>query len=114
MKERRNESRYLCADLVRIEWQASGEDFRSEGALLEDISAFGGCVQVDHPIPLGATMLLWIRDTVFAGHVCFCVFRDYGYFVGMQFSKDTKWNSETVVPNHLTNLEELVENAAGN
>jgi hypothetical protein len=117
MTERRNESRYLCADLVRVDWLAgegnSSEDFQSEQALLEDISELGGCVQLDHPIPLGATMMISIGEAFFAGKVCYCVYRDYGYFVGMRFEDDSAWSEDTVVPQHLTSLQKLAIQAAG-
>ena len=116
MTERRNESRYLCADLVRVEWLAGKDKFMTEQALLEDISEVGGCVQMEHPVPLGSTMMITIKadgkDAFFAGHVCYCVYRDYGYFVGMRFSEDTVWNEQAVVPQHLTNLQKLALHAA--
>ena len=117
MSERRNESRYLCADLVRVDWLADGvrdedDTFRTEEAVLEDISEVGGCVQTEIPIPLGATILLSIHDAKFVGSVCYCVFRDYGYFVGIRFSDETVWSAETVIPDHLTNLQELAHQAS--
>jgi hypothetical protein len=117
MSERRNESRYLCADLVRVDWVADGatdeEDiFRTEEAVLEDISEVGGCVQTEITIPLGATIMLSIHGAKFMGNVCYCVFRDYGYFVGIRFSDETVWSAETVIPDHLTNLQELASQAS--
>lgn len=107
MTERRNESRYLCADFVRVDWLAGEDDFRSEQALLEDISEIGGCVQMEHPVPLGVTMMMFIKDAFFAGQVCYCVYRDYGYFIGVRFAEGTLWDETAVVPRHLTNLHEL-------
>jgi hypothetical protein len=107
MTERRNEGRYLCADLVRVDWLAGEDDYRTEQALLEDISEVGGCVQMDEPVQLGATIMLRIGEAFFAGHVCYCVYRDYGYFVGMRFAEDTVWTEDQVVPQHLTNLQAL-------
>ncbi len=54
-------------------------------------------------------MMIRIRrkDAFFAGSVCYCVFRDYGYFVGMRFAEDTVWNKATAAPQHLTNLQDL-------
>ncbi len=112
MTERRNQGRYLCADLIRVDWLAGEDDFHTEQALLEDISALGGCVQTEQPIPLGATIMLTIHEATFVGHVCYCVFRDYGYFVGTRFSSDSRWNEETVIPDHLTNLQALAGRAA--
>jgi hypothetical protein len=111
MSERRFESRYLCADLVKVEWfdkiDDDGHRLCTESAVLEDISEVGGCVQTENPIPLGAGIMLSIQEQYFLGHVCYCVYRDYGYFVGIRFSPDTVWNADKVVPDHLTNLHEL-------
>jgi hypothetical protein len=113
MSERRGENRYLCADLVRIDWMTGEDSFRTEEAILEDISKIGGCVQIETPIPLGSTVMLSIHDARFTGHVCYCVYRDYGYFIGIRFSDETVWSEDQVVPDHLTNLQRLGEPAAG-
>jgi hypothetical protein len=107
MNERRIESRYLCADLVQVDWMVGEDEFRTEQAVLEDISSAGGCVQLEGPVPLGATLTISIRNEVFTGYVCYCFYRDYGYFVGVRFSAETTWDANKVVPDHLTNLHEL-------
>ncbi len=126
MSERRYESRFLCADLVRVEWKADsgpgalpgagGDIFRTVEAVLEDISPMGACVQVEDRIPLGASISISAVSTprdashpaLFTGCVSYCVFRDYGYFVGVQFSNETRWSSGIFEPQHLTNLEALM------
>jgi len=117
--KRRFEGRSLCADLVRVEWLAGeveGVTPRTAEAVLEDISPLGACVQVDEFIPPGAAIsistivgLADIVETVrFTGRVAYCAYRDYGYFVGIQFSDETKWSSGVFEPQHLINLEDLV------
>jgi len=76
-------------------------------AVLEDISALGGCVQVEEQIPVHAAIRLEIGDAHFRGRVCYCVYRDYGYFVGIRFDADEEWSVETVTPRHLTSLRDL-------
>jgi hypothetical protein len=111
MIERRLESRLLCADLVTVDWlppvSAVQDNFRTVEAVLEDISALGACVQVEVPIPPGAAISISVRSTRFSGLVSYCVYRDEGYFVGIRFSKETKWSSRIFEPRHLTNLEAL-------
>jgi hypothetical protein len=107
MIERRNDSRYLCADLAQVEWLKGKED-----AILEDISELGGCVQTENPIPLGSSVMLTIHDAKFFGSVCYCFYRDYGYFVGIHFSDETVWSIDKVTPEHLTNLQAIARNAA--
>jgi hypothetical protein len=123
MNERRFENRFLCADLVRVDWMEPAGDVECttvEG-VLEDISALGACVQVEDRIPLGVSILISAnfgatsgRDArpvascttgaSFSGHVSYCEYRDYGYFIGIQFSEETRWSSGIFRPQHLTNL----------
>jgi hypothetical protein len=110
MSERRKDSRYLCADLVHVEWlqgRDDNEEFRYEEGILEDISRQGGCVQLEHPIPLGSTIVLSIHEEKFTGHVSYCFYRDFGYFIGIHFSDDKIWSVDKVAPDHLTNLRTL-------
>src|SRR5437899_12763860 len=50
MLRERCESRMLCADLVDIRWKDKSGRGHKVTALLEDISAYGACVQLDGPI----------------------------------------------------------------
>jgi hypothetical protein len=96
-------------------------DLTTVEGVLEDISALGACVQVEDRIPLGVSILISAnfgatsgRDAhpvgsgstgaSFSGHVSYCEYRDYGYFVGIQFSDETRWSSGIFQPQHLTNL----------
>jgi|SRR5579863_2530178 len=137
MIERRLESRFLCADIVKVEWKAvagpsalpgaGGYISRTVEAVLEDISALGACVQVEEPIPPGISVSISLgagneaersenaqrsRNVQLAGNVSYCVYRDYGYFVGIRFSNETRWSSGIFEPQHLTNLETLMLPAA--
>ena len=107
MNERRMESRFLCADLVKVSWFVAEGEARAVEAVLEDISHVGGSVQVEEEIPLGTEIQLTIGDWTFDGEVCYCTYRDYGYFVGIRFSDDTVWSSDQVAPQHLVNLQAL-------
>src|ERR1041385_3703148 len=108
MIERRGESRFLCADMVRVDWLAgdpagggSRVDLRTAEAVLEDISALGACVQVEERIPPGAKISISVGSGLiesspavrFSGRVSYCVYRDYGYFAGIKFSDETRWSS---------------------
>lgn len=121
MNERRYESRFLCADMVRIEWKADagpsalpgagGETLRTVEAVLEDISALGACVQLEEALPAGISVSISFgagNKGRLSGNVSYCAYRDYGYFVGIQFSNETRWSSGIFLPQHLTNLEALM------
>ena len=109
ISERRIHSRFLCAELVRVVWEDPAGDSPVQllDAVLEDISAPGACVQLEEPLEVGSTVTLMIGDAAFGGHVAYSVFRDYGYFVGIRFSDETLWSSDTVIPEHLTSLDAI-------
>ncbi|MGD1071045.1 MAG: PilZ domain-containing protein [Bryobacteraceae bacterium] len=114
MKEKRLQGRCLCAQMVQVSWaegKQAGAALHIVQAVLEDISELGGCVEVEEPIPLGAPLTLSIGDSEFLGHVCYCVFRDYGYFVGIRFLDDSVWSRDQVVPQHLIDLKNLARHA---
>ncbi len=115
MDNKRLEGRYLCADLVRLDWFVRGEsgedNLRTEQVLLEDISPLGGCVQMDEPVEPGSTVMLTVGGTPFYGYIRYCVFRDDAYFVGLRFSNETIWSAVKVTPHHLTSLRQPYERA---
>ncbi len=104
--ERRLEGRLLCADMVRVT-RIEGGRLRNMEAVLEDISPVGACVQVDEQIPLGVEVVLTAGKKGLSGVVSHCVFRDYGFFVGIHFLAETQWSCGVFVPDHLTNLQAL-------
>jgi hypothetical protein len=112
MNERRFDSRFLCADLVQVDWRAGygldgREEFRTVEAVLEDISPLGACVQVEEAIPAGAAVTISAEGKRFLGEVSYCVYRDYGFFAGIRFSEDNRWSSGVFAPQHLTDLQAL-------
>lgn len=107
MNERRNESRFLCAELIRVKWQGLGDAWQSVEAVLEDISPVGICVQVEKPIALRTPAGIVMGDREYRGDVTYCVYRDYGYFVGIRLTEDSRWSAGAFVPQHLTDLTTL-------
>jgi hypothetical protein len=135
MSERRLDDRFLCAELVTVDWvtaEAASESgsggsanraphtHRIVEAVLEDISAFGACVQVEDRIPLGAAISIAAHPggddsggARFSGYVSYCEYRDFGYFVGIRLSDQTPWSSAAFQPEHLTNLAAMSRRGAG-
>ena len=108
MMERRSESRMLCADMVELSWQDdSGKDCQAM-ALLEDISASGACLQLETPVPPGAEVQWHSPKQDFSGRVRYCVYREIGYFAGVEFQLSSKWSKKTFKPQHLLDLKRLV------
>jgi hypothetical protein len=106
-RERRLEGRFLCADVVSLTC-LEGKRVRTMEAVLEDISPLGACVQVEEKVPLGTEVVLTAADKRLYGVVSYCVYRDYGYFVGVHFADETHWSRRVFEPDHLISMETLV------
>ncbi|HWE51171.1 MAG TPA: hypothetical protein VG273_15370 [Bryobacteraceae bacterium] len=118
MSERRLDSRFLCADLVRVNWMTGHDvdgrrETRTVEAVLEDVCETGACVQVEEMIPVGTPVVISVVDrrgeTQFCGNVQYCLYRDFGYFAGIRLLEETKWSSGIFLPQHLTDLGAFVE-----
>jgi hypothetical protein len=99
--ERRSQVRLLCSELVFVEWETAPGSHSESRAILEDISPSGACLQLEAPVSKGARITIHVPQVVLAGRVCYCVFRDYGYFIGVQFDDGSKWSPARYKPQHL-------------
>ena len=108
MLRERSEARMLCADLVDIRWKDKSGRGRKTTALLEDISASGACVQIDGPIPANTIVKIFHPKGTLEGTVRYCVYRDIGYFVGLQFEPDSKWSRKQFQPQHMLDMPRLL------
>jgi hypothetical protein len=112
MRDRRIETRLLCADLVEIQWRDQTGRRRRAMANLEDISLSGACLQVERPIPLGCALRLAYPSGELVGAVKYCVFREIGYFLGVEFESGTRWSPRSFRPQHLLDPRRMVARAA--
>jgi hypothetical protein len=108
MLRERSEARMLCADLIEIRWKDKSGRGRKTTALLEDISASGACVQLDGPIPNNTIVKIHHPKGALQGKVRYCVYRDIGYFVGLQFEPDSKWSRRQFQPQHMLDMPRLL------
>lgn len=99
--ERRYEPRMMCADLVNVDWVDDLGPARQTVANLEDISESGACIQVERPIPLRSSLRIAHAQGDLCGVVRYCVFRETGYFIGVEFAPDSKWSPQLFKPQHL-------------
>ena len=107
MRERRTAVRMLCADVLEVCWMdPSGRKQQAVG-LLEDISESGVCLQMERSIPIGAEVIWESPKEVFHGTVRYCVYREIGYFVGVEFPPGLKWSEEVFQPQHLLDVRQL-------
>jgi hypothetical protein len=108
MDERRTEVRMLCADMVEVSWTERSGRCRQATGLLEDISASGACLQLETAVPLGVTIGWRSPKRAFTGTVRYCVYREIGYFVGVEFNEASKWSKQAYKPQHLLDLKKLM------
>ena len=108
MQNRRVETRMLCADLVDVRWKDKNGRMRRTGANLEDISLSGACVQVESPIPLQTTLQISYSKGELQGRVCYCIYREIGYFLGIEFEPGFRWSQRSFRPQHLLDPRRLV------
>jgi hypothetical protein len=102
----------LCADLVDVRWKDKAGRTRRTVANLEDISLSGACVQVDLPIPLQTTIQISYPNGELQGRVCYCIYREIGYFLGVEFEAGFRWSQRHFRPQHLLDPRRLVSRAA--
>ncbi|HWR50024.1 MAG TPA: hypothetical protein VN428_02900 [Bryobacteraceae bacterium] len=110
--ERRTEPRLLCADLMQVEWTDANGSLLTACANLEDISPSGGCVQVDQAVPANTVVRLTCEHAEWTARVKYCVFRETGYFLGLQFEPGVYWSEIEFQPKHLLDPQDLVRLAA--
>jgi len=101
MQDRRSEPRLLCADLVEVEWKDKSGRSRRSVANLEDISLSGACLQLDTAIPLHTKVIITYANGTLTGEIRYCVYREIGYFLGVQFDDGVKWSQRSFKPMHL-------------
>jgi hypothetical protein len=108
MLDRRIETRMLCADLVDFQWKGANGRKKRGVANLEDISLSGACLQVDRPVPLGTAVHISYPSGELKGVVKYCVFRDIGYFLGIEFEAGVRWSQNSYKPQHLLDPRRLM------
>ncbi len=91
----------LCADLIDVWWLDESGEAGKALANLEDISNSGACLQVDVAIPEGTLLHIRHSKVEFEGRVKYCVFREIGYFVGVEFEPGFEWDEKLFQPEHL-------------
>ena len=107
MPEKRAEDRLLCADILEVEWVERSGDLRIATALLEDICAVGGCLQMETSIPDATALELRYRGVTIPATVKYCNYREIGYYVGVEFRDSFRWSADRLMPQHLLDLKRM-------
>ena len=102
MLDRRVDPRMFCADTVDVRWedQKTGRKRRTT-ANLDDISEHGACLLVDCPIPVKTSLRIAHSSGELTGKVTYWVWREIGYFTGVEFDPGCRWLQENFRPQHL-------------
>ena len=98
----------MCADLIEVHWRDNAGGRQKMIANLEDISESGVCLQMDSEIPLNTILTVSGPKGDYVGQVRYCVYRDIGFFVGVQFDPGSKWSKRQFKPLHLFDPQRLV------
>jgi len=98
----------LCADLIDIWWIDEAGHRLQTVANLEDISSSGACLQTEQPLPVEIRLHICHENGEFEGRVRYCVFRDTGYFIGVQFDAGFEWDEHRFQPKHLLDPRSLI------
>lgn len=101
MRERRVDPRMLCADLVKVEWHDKAGKAHTAVANLEDISSSGACLQLEEEVPLQVMVKMTHENGTYEGQVRYCLFKDIGYFLGVEFEAGQRWSARDFKPMHL-------------
>jgi hypothetical protein len=108
MEDRRTERRMLCAEMIHVHWSQGKGARQCADAILEDISPSGACLQLETEVPVGSRISWKAANSKFEGRVRYCVYREIGYFVGVEFSDDSKWSESSYQPDHLLDFNKLL------
>lgn len=104
MSQVRLEKRLLCADIVEVRWSNRSGRERLSTALLEDISPGGACLQLEEKLAPGVKVDLRHGNARLSGTVKYCVYREFGYFAGVQFTEASRWSRRAFRPKHLLDV----------
>ena len=98
----------LCADMVDVQWKDKAGRRRRTVGNLQDISLSGACFQFDQPVPLQTDVRISYPKGELLGKVRYCVYREFGYFLGIEFEPGSKWSTHHFRPQHMLDPRRLV------
>ncbi|MCU1260732.1 MAG: hypothetical protein JWO80_3617 [Bryobacterales bacterium] len=97
--------------MLEVEWVEPSGWLRIATALLEDISTEGACLQMESAIPISTSVELRYGGVAIPALVKYCVYREIGYYVGVEFREGFRWSEQRFHPQHLLDLKKLARKA---
>ena len=104
MKQRREKIRNMCAEILTIRWTENDGTCQSELVSLEDITATGACLHMEHSIPVDTKVSLHHANGKYEGMVKYCTCQETGYVLGIAFDDNYRWSKTDFQPSHLLEL----------
>jgi len=97
-----SQARYLCSELIKVEWQNQAGAFHTAG-ILEEIWVEGACVQTLEPMQPGTRVRIVARRAMFLATLTNCEFVRDGYFSQVTFDAESLWSPRSYKPEHMVN-----------
>jgi hypothetical protein len=105
MPEQCGQWRYLCSELVRVDYEATPGTIQQLDANLEEISPTAAVLLLDTSVQRGRTVSFRVQNHRLRGVVDSWVYEPpLGYFVSVSFSDGYRWCEEHFQPAHLLKL----------
>ena len=102
MPENGGQWRYLCSELVRVDYEATPGIILELDANLEEISSSTAILLVDVSVRKGRPVSFQVQDRQMRGVVDSWVYEPpLGYFVSIRFDGGYEWHEEQFHPSHL-------------
>lgn len=95
------ERKFLCSELLVVEWSPDWGQTRTMVANLESIWHSGATLLSDLPVVEGTCLRLNAAGREFRAVVKFCSMDELGYLMELEFGRGSEWTPEAYMPEHL-------------
>ncbi len=105
MPEHPDQWRYLCSEVVTIDYEAAPGSIQQHDANLEEISLTAAVLLLDTSIRLGAAVSFRVQNHPLRGVVDSWVYQPpLGYFVSVRFASGFEWSETDFRPAHMLKM----------
>ena len=98
----------LCADMVDVQWKDKSGVFAKVWLIWKTSRNLAPVFNSTSPFLCRPNCALPIPKASCPGKVRYCVYREIGYFLGIEFESDSKWSARHFKPQHLLDPRRLV------
>ncbi len=102
MPELQGQWRYICSELVRVDYEATPGVVEQLHANLEEISPTAAVLLLETSVRRGGAVSFTVQDRLLRGVVDSWLYEPtLGYFVSIRFEPGYEWHEEQFEPAHL-------------